>query len=574
MFKKKFILLCGLFLLICTASVSADENVTADPLMMDENAGDVTSISIDSAGYFNNDSDNAIDVNSNDLEAQTGDDFLNAAFDKDDCLLKNQSVNVKLATELIPVNTTVIKGDFFNVLLKDQYNKSIAGAKVSFKINGNTYKNTTDSNGNAALNINLAENTYAAVISYAGNDNYEAVSRTVDVRVCLNSTLIIGNDDILTKGYLRIYLKSESFSAVSNRTLNITVGDKRFIKTTNSEGIVIFKPKVGIGVFNVTAVFAGQDYILASSVFKQVNGINASMLNPLKSEIPLKNGTPNVDYMSSKYVMADEDMTYTLLKAQYQEVIKRDSYCLYLNKKLSNYTFFKSQAEPKLNHIIKREKWNVIERAINTKIVKKNKNGYWPSKIKVSLLGKSYHYPEVRDVQDTGYTCGPTSSSMCSQVLRNYVNEKKLAVQAGSDPDYGSSTSGLKKAMEKNNFKCKVYYKSTFSKALKHLKKGGCALVFHTWYHYVAILDISADGKMVLVGNPSGDYYTGSHGIPTGWLTVDFMVGKFNDYDTSGLIVKLKYSLSEKTKTKINNFYSSFGKNWIRSNTNETIPQI
>ncbi len=278
--------------------------------------------------------------------------------------------------------------------------------------------------------------------------------------------------------------------------------------------------------------------------------------------------------MFGNYVMADGDMKYSLTKAQYKAVIKRDSYCLYLNNKLSKYTVFKSKAEPKLNHIIKREKWNVIERAINTKIVKKNKHGYWPGTITVSLKGKSYTYPEVRDVQNTGYTCGPTASSMCTQVLRNYYCEKYLAKNGDATPSEGSSTKGLKRALEKFNFKCSIYYKSSFNKALKHLKKGGCALVFHTWGHFVSILDISKDGKKVLVGNPSGDYDYGSHDIPTKWLTVKYMKKRFNNYDTSGLIVKLKYNLKKATKKNINNFYYSMGTKWSRQNANERLVQI
>ena len=130
--------------------------------------------------------------------------------------------------------------------------------------------------------------------------------------------------------------------------------------------------------------------------------------------------------MPGSYVWGDDNAKYTLKKSQYKDVLKRDSRCLFLNGKLTKYTFFKTKSHPKLNHIIKREKWNVIERAINTKLVKKNKYGYWPGSITVSLKGKSYTYPYVRDSQNSGYTCGPTSCSMCSQVLKNYVCEKYL----------------------------------------------------------------------------------------------------------------------------------------------------
>ena len=278
--------------------------------------------------------------------------------------------------------------------------------------------------------------------------------------------------------------------------------------------------------------------------------------------------------MFAFYVLADGNAKYTLLKDQYREVIKRDSYCLFMKNKMTKYVFFKTKAQPKYLHLIVREKWNVIERAINTRIVLMNKYNYAPVQITVDLKGKSYTYSEVRDEQDTGYTCGPTSCSMCTQVLRNYVNEWHLGLDAGTNSYDGSSTSGLKRALEKYNMKCTYYYKSTYySKAIAELKKGGCALIFHTWSHYVAILDISKDGKKVLVGNPSGDYDHGSHDIPTNWLSVDYMYNQFNDYDTSSLIVKLNYSLSQATKNKINTFYSNMG-SWTRSNTNERLPQI
>lgn len=127
--------------------------------------------------------------------------------------------------------------------------------------------------------------------------------------------------------------------------------------------------------------------------------------------------------MPKKYVMGDNSAKYTIKKSQYLEVIKRDSYCLMLNGKLPKYTFFKTKASPNTYHIIKRTKWNVIERAIITKVVKKNKYYYWPGSVTVSLKGKAYTYFEVRDTQNSEVTCGPTSASVCSQVLKNYHSE-------------------------------------------------------------------------------------------------------------------------------------------------------
>lgn len=544
----------------------------------------------------------ASDVNSTDLQAALADDSAIAidndldklnADDNDEILSSNEESSLRVSNDTIvnqnsnqvsvqqaksdavitSVSNTVIKGNYFQIYLKDKNNAPIKNVAVTFRLDNTNYNAVTDAKGLASLKITKDVGTYPVTVSFKGNTNYNSVSKTFNVIVPKTVQILIGNDKLLSNGYLRIYLKSSYSNVISGRTLIITVDGKRYAKATNSEGIVMIKPMAGNGVHLVTVSFEGTSNIASASASKNVTGISGNPRNPFVHVVPLKNGVPDVDYLVSTYVMADEDAQYTLLKAQYLEVIKRDSYCLYLNNKLTKYTIFKSKSEPTLSHIIKREKWNVIERTINTIVVRKNTFNYWPAQVTVNLKGKSYTYSEVRDVQDTGYTCGPTSCSMCSQVLRNYVNEWQLAKMAGSDPYYGSSTSGLKSALEKYNMKCTYFYKSSWNSAINQLKKGGCALVFHTWSHYVCILDISKDGKMVLVGNPSGDYNTGSHAIPTKWLTVNYMYNRFNNYDTSSLIVKLKYSMSSVTKNKINKFYFNMG-HWTRQNTSERIPQI
>lgn len=514
-----------------------------------------------------------------DLDLKPNSYVLNVSFKGNDVFSGvNQTFNInvlKLSCEINPRNTALFWNDYFYADLRDNFGNSVTGSKVTFTVNGKTYSSTTDNMGKAGFKIALNPNkSYLVKIYFAGNKYYKSVSKNVTLTVPARTTLVIGNDRLLTNGYLRVYLKSSTLSAISQQTVLIKIGQKTFVKTTNSEGIIIFKPNLGIGKYTVFVSYKGTSSIIGCNVTKTVVGVNETVKNPSKENIPLKNGVPDIDVMPANYVMADGDMKYTLLKDQYKDVLKRDSYCLYLKNKLSKYVLFKTKSEPKTFHILVREKWNVIERELNTKIVKKNKNNYWPSKITVSLRGKSYTYAQVRDIQNTGYTCGPTSCSMCSQVLKNYICEKQLAKLAKTNAYEGSKTRNLKIALEKCNFKCSIFYKSSFNKAINELKKGGCALVFHTWNHYISILDISSDGKMVLIGNPSGDYDTGSHGIPTKWVTVKFIKGKFNNYDTSSLIVKLKYSLSKSTKTKMNNLYYSMGSNWVAKNTDERIPNV
>lgn len=511
------------------------------------------------------------------LDLNAGTYLLNVNFKGNEnytSLNRNFNVTVsKLNSIISPVKNSIVKGKYFYAYLKDQNGNALANKKVSFKVKGKTYNATTNNQGKAGFKVKLAIGKYSLKIKYGGDAKHNSASKTLYLYVPSTTKLVIGNTRLLTNGYLRIYLKSDNKSVISKKRIRITVNNKAFNRTTNKEGIIIFKPKAGIGSLNVSAKFDGVSVAAPSSKKKNVKGVKGDVKSPFKYKIPLRNGMPDIDVMPGNYVLADGSMTYTLNKSQYLSVINRDSYCLFLNNKLSQYTFFKSKKEPNLQHIISRKKWNVIERALNTKLVKMNKIGYWPSQITVSLKGKSYTYSEVRDIQDTPFSCGPTSSSMCTQALRNYMCESYLIKLSGASKNYGSSPTGLARALEKNHYKCTSYQKRSLNKAFNELKKGGCALVFHIWDHYVAIVDISKDGKKVLVSNSRGGYSSNSDRLPTNWVSTKFVKTRFAD-DTPGLIVRLNYSLSKKTKKNVNNFYSSMGTKWSRQNTAARIPQI
>ena len=381
----------------------------------------------------------------------------------------------------------------------------------------------------------------------------------------------------------------------------LTFNNTKYFKTNINSGYVLFKidnkdiKKVGvvnskalynytmpnddsthvIDVYYVSGVYGNStdSNLIQTTSKSNLNTKNTAIKgnkNPLTTTIDTVNGMPNVTLMTN-YVWADENATYTLTRQQYQEITVRDSYTLYLNNFMSKYVAFKTKAEPNIYHVLRREKWNVIERAINLNLVLSNGAPY-PEEISANLKGVEYTYSEVRDRQNTSYTCGPTSVSLCSQTLKTYVSEYRTSVDAGTTYSDGSTTRGLKKAAELHNMSATIYYNTTFDNALNELAKGGCALVFHTWNHYVAILDISKDKTKVLVANPSGSYNEGSHAMPTNWLTVSYVKTCFNNYDTSGLILKLKYNLTATTKNQVNNMYNNFGVKYIKSNTSERIP--
>lgn len=464
----------------------------------------------------------------------------------------------KIITQIFLFKNFVFNGKELIFNLFDKKLNSLSNRKLTIRLNGKTYNQKTNGHGNVYFKVNLKNSQYNIKVSYAGDNKYKKYSKIFKFYVVSDLDLHIVNYKLLSKGFLRVSLKDSE--SISKKTVTLYIDDKEISKKTNSEGSVVFKPNVGKGTYKVK-VKMGKYWNV-----KVLKCLNGRIKDPFINKIPLVNGRPDVDVMPGNYVLSNENIGYTLKKDQYMEVLQRDSHCLYLKKKLTQYVVFKCKYHPNLNHIIKREKWNVLERELNTKLVKANKNGYWPSDLYASLKGRSYTYPEVRDPQDTKYTCGPTSCSVCSQVLKNYLCESYLAYLSGSKPVIGTSCNSMQSALQKHNFVCYYFFKNSFDYALNELKKGGCALIFHADNHYVTIIDISDDGKKVLVSNSYGSF----DNIPTKWLDVSYMRNKFCYIDES-LIVKLNYKLSDSRKNTISHYYNNFGTNWQKHNVYQGI---
>ena len=372
--KIKFFIICIALSLFCFAAVSASDNAT-DHISTDaQPVKDTPVISLSASKVYTGksvsislkDSNNTA-IAGEDLTAnidnqnyslktnKKGSASLALNLKADNYILKviyagndnysgvSQTFNInvlKLPSSITPVDTTVFKYNYFYVYLKDSYGNAVKDGDVTFTVKGQKYTVKTNSQGKAGLKIRLTPDAvYTMKIYFAGNDYYKSVSKTVSLTVLAVTSLVIGNTKLLTNGFLRVYLRGDTISAVSNKAVKITIGSKSYTKTTNSEGIIIFKPKVKAGKYTIKVKFKGSSTIIASSATKIVKCIKGNIKSPQKTKIPLVNGTPDIDVMSGNYVMADGDGKYTILKAQYQNVIKTDSYMLYLTNKLSKFVF-------------------------------------------------------------------------------------------------------------------------------------------------------------------------------------------------------------------------------------------
>lgn len=114
----------------------------------------------------------------------------------------------KIDTSITIVDSSVYKGSYYDVYLKDKDGNPISGAKVIFHIFDKKYIKTTDENGKARLQFNANVGNYAMNISFAGNDTYNPCKVSTNVSV-VRHQFIVREDNFYTCFDDNGYLKSD-----------------------------------------------------------------------------------------------------------------------------------------------------------------------------------------------------------------------------------------------------------------------------------------------------------------------------------------------------------------------------
>ncbi|MBR2665589.1 right-handed parallel beta-helix repeat-containing protein [Methanobrevibacter sp.] len=183
----------------------------------------------------------------------------------------------RIATALTAINPTVYlqaieKGSNYQITLKDDSEKAIAGKEIAVSFNGATYKATTDANGIATVTLKATKTgSLKATISFAGDDTYKAASKTATVKITKEASKITAKKKTFkattkTKKYA-ITLKSKSGKAIKKVKVTIKVKGKTYKATTNSKGKATFKitKLTKKGKHSATVKFAGNKYFNKAS---------------------------------------------------------------------------------------------------------------------------------------------------------------------------------------------------------------------------------------------------------------------------------------------------------------------
>ena len=157
----------------------------------------------------------------------------------------------KVPTQISAAGVTTVYNTDNSLIatLKDINGNAIVGAKVTFALNGAKKDVFTDAKGQAILAIpaNLVPKTYAASITYSGDDVYLQSTAGVNVVVKKATVKLTAKNKsfkakVKTKKYA-VTLKDNKGKAMKKVKLTLKVKGKTYKATTNSKGKATFKIK-------------------------------------------------------------------------------------------------------------------------------------------------------------------------------------------------------------------------------------------------------------------------------------------------------------------------------------------
>ena len=195
---------------------------------------------------------------------------------------------IKTSTVLSVKSTTVIKGSYLYVILKDKNSKVLSNQKVYIRFNGKTYTKTTNSKGVASLLIkNAPAKTYTTKLTYKGNANYYSTSKSLKVKVVKDTTVLSVANTTVAKGkYLVVYLKTSSGKALANKKISININGKTYTKTTNSKGkAYLFISNMAVRTYTTTLKYKGNSYYYAKTLKVKIKVLPIKLSKKTKGAI-------------------------------------------------------------------------------------------------------------------------------------------------------------------------------------------------------------------------------------------------------------------------------------------------
>lgn len=199
--------------------------------------------------------------------------------------LELHSIDGNYISNMTAVNSTVIQGSPFKVILANAYGVIIPNAEVVISVNGRNYTTTTDENGIAQLTINLRVGYYTISYKFNGTDLISASNGSSNLTVIPkeNTNLIALNSNVNQGNYYEAVLCDSNNNAIINQTVTITVNTVSYNRTTDDEGVARLLIRLLFGYYKIDSVFEGNAQYNGAVLNDNMLVLNSSKTNTLIS---------------------------------------------------------------------------------------------------------------------------------------------------------------------------------------------------------------------------------------------------------------------------------------------------
>ena len=180
--------------------------------------------------------------------------------------------DVKSDSEIIVKDTTGYEQFSTNIAVSLKSNgTALASKPVIFNVDGKNYTQTTDSAGQAALNIKLSKGTYTAGFFFLGDNdtNPSNASGVITIKSPVKTSLKIADKDINYRQGLKsvfiVRLVTSAGSGVSGKTVTFKVNGKTYTAVTDKKGYAQIFLSLKKGTYKVSYSFSSLCPYISSS---------------------------------------------------------------------------------------------------------------------------------------------------------------------------------------------------------------------------------------------------------------------------------------------------------------------
>ena len=313
--------------------------------------------------------DNSVSINDNQVltvneansaveESQSIDDSQVLKANEDNNTVLMSSSQIKTHIDVKSSTTFDVIGGMFKVKLSDENNNPISNAKVTFTLNGVTYKHDTDNNGIASLKLRLNDGTYKITSKFLGNSKYQASSKSTTVTI--NNTRVVAEglsnfeiqqiiDNAKANNVILFEGKSyDNVNLVINKRLTLISYSNTQLKSASSSPVITIRGKdaslsgiYGFGIYGEGngILISGSDYVTVrnNDISTKANAVvisNAKYANVTVNNI-FENSKDGIIAANSSYIYISNN---NLFRNDGDAIVvaKSDNIFIFGNKILNN----------------------------------------------------------------------------------------------------------------------------------------------------------------------------------------------------------------------------------------------